>query len=141
MFTKCLQAWVLAYEKPLCKFGFIDKLFSVVEGSHSQRNSLYVFCISFRFLPLPLSCFSPFLLVHPVVLYGSEKDNFGKGNHLAEDEPDVNHLDVRGGGQALHLADKDGGQHQHGGQVHTQSRLKEKGLEEGGGKGDRNENE
>ena len=50
--------------------------------------------------------------------------------------PDVNHLDVRGGGQALHLADEDGGHHQHGGQVHTQGRLKEERLEEGGGKGD-----
>ena len=30
---------------------------------------------------------------------------------------------------------EDGGHHQHGGQVHTQSCLKEEGLEEGGGKG------
>ena len=33
-------------------------------------------------------------------------------------KPDVNHLDVRGGGQALHLGDKDGGHHQHGHHVH-----------------------
>ena len=39
-----------------------------------------------------------------------------------EDEPDVNHLDVRGGGQALHLADEGGGHHQYGGQVHIQGR-------------------
>ena len=76
------------------------------------------------------------LLVFSVVLHSSEKNNLSKGNHLAEDKPDVDHLDVRGGGQALHLADEDGGHHQHGGQVHTQGRLKEEGLEEGGGKGD-----
>ena len=56
---------------------------------------------------------------------------------MAKDQPDVNHLDVRGGGQALHLAHEDGGHHQHGGQVHTQGCLKEERLEEGGGKGDR----
>ena len=49
---------------------------------------------------------------------------------------DVDHLDVRGGGQALHLADEDGGHHQHGRQVHTQGSLEEEGLEEGGSKGD-----
>ena len=80
-------------------------------------------------------------IIPSVVLHSSEENNLSKGNHLAEDKPDVNHLDVRGGGQALHLADEDGGHHQHGGQVHAQGRLKEEGLEEGGGKGDRNENE
>ena len=54
-----------------------------------------------------------------VVLHSGEDDDLSKRNHLAEDEPDVNHLDVGGGGQALHLADEDGGHHQHGGQVHT----------------------
>ena len=44
--------------------------------------------------------------------------------------------DVRGGGQALHLADEDGGHNQHGGQVHTQGCLEEERLEEGGGKVD-----
>ena len=50
-----------------------------------------------------------------MVFHGSEKYDLSKGNQLAEDEPDVNHLDVRGGGQALHLADEDRGHHQHGG--------------------------
>ena len=71
-----------------------------------------------------------------VVLHGSEKNDLGEGNHLAKDEPDVNHLDVGGGGQALHLANEDGGHDQHGGQVHAQGCLKEERLEEGGGKGD-----
>ena len=56
---------------------------------------------------------------------------------VTENQPDVDHLDVRGGGQALHLADEDGRHHQHRCQVHTQGCLKEEGLEEGGGKGDR----
>ena len=76
-------------------------------------------------------------MIPSMILHGCEEDNLSKGNHLAEDEPDVDHLDVRGGGQALHLADEDGGHHQHCGQVHTQGCLKEEGLEEGGGKGDR----
>ena len=44
-------------------------------------------------------------------------------------------------GQALHLADEDGGHHEHGGQVHTQGCLKEEGLEKGGGVGDHHEEE
>ena len=62
-------------------------------------------------------------------------DGANKRIELAKDQPDVNHFYVRGGGQAFHLADKDGGHHQHCGQVHTQSCLKEEGLEEGGGNG------
>ena len=75
-------------------------------------------------------------IIPSVVLHGSEKNDLGEGNHLAKDEPDVNHLDVGGGGQALHLANEDGGHDQHGGQVHAQGCLKEERLEEGGGKGD-----
>ena len=45
-------------------------------------------------------------IIPSVVLHSSEENNLSKGNHLAEDEPDINHLDVRGGGQALHLADE-----------------------------------
>ena len=76
------------------------------------------------------------IFIVSLVLHGSEKNNLCKGDHLAEDEPDVDHLDVRGGGQTLHLADEDGGHHQHSGQVHAQGCLKEEWLEEGGGKGD-----
>ena len=48
---------------------------------------------------------------------------------MAQDQPDINHLDVRGGGKALHLADEDGSHHQHGGQVHAKrAASKKKGL-------------
>ena len=73
-------------------------------------------------------------IIPSVVLLGSKENNLSKGNHLAKYEPDVDHLDVRGGGQTLHFTHKDSGHYQHGGQVHTQSSLKEERLEEGGGK-------
>ena len=59
-----------------------------------------------------------FLLVPPV-LHGGEQDHLHEGDQLAEDQPDVQHLDHRGGRQPLHLAHEDRGHHQHGGQVHT----------------------
>ena len=84
-------------------------------------------------------CFVKCIL--PLVLLGCENNDLSKGNHLAEDEPDVNHLDVGGGGQALHLADEYGGHHEHRGQVNTQGCLKEERLKEGGGVGDHHEEE
>ena len=75
----------------------------------------------------------------PKELQGCYEHHFNKWNQLAEDEPVVDHLGGRGGGQALHLADEDGGHHQHGGQVHAQGCLKEEGLKEGGGIGDHHE--
>ena len=82
-----------------------------------------------------------FLCVYSVVLHCGEEDDLSKGNHLAENEPDVDHLDVGGGGQALHLADEDRRHHQHGRQVHAQGGLKEEGLEEGGGECDSQQKE
>ena len=35
------------------------------------------------------------LIIIPEILYGSEKQHLDKGNQLAENEPDVDHLDVR----------------------------------------------
>ena len=78
-------------------------------------------------------------MVVSLILHGCEEDHLGEWDHLTENQPDVDHLDVRGGGQALHLADEDGGHHQHGGQVHAQGCFKEEGLEESGGKGDSSE--
>ena len=75
-------------------------------------------------------------IIPSVLLHSSGKYNLRKGNNLAEDKPEGNHLDVRGGGQVLHLADEDGHHHQHGGQVHTEGRLKEERLEESGDKSD-----
>ena len=65
--------------------------------------------LSISFLPIRIIC--------PLVLHSSEKDNFSKRHHLAKNKPDINHLNIRSVGQALHLADKDCGHHQHGGQV------------------------
>ena len=60
-------------------------------------------------------------------------------SHLAEDQPEVDHLGVGGEGQLLHDADEDGRHDQHRRQVHAQAGLKEEGLEEGGGEGDGHE--
>ena len=59
-----------------------------------------------------------------MILHSSEQDNLNKRIDLAKDQPDVNHLDVRGGGKALHLAHEDGGHHQH----HLKAAPKKKGL-------------
>ena len=56
-----------------------------------------------------------------------------KRNQLSKDKPDVDHLDIGGGGQRLGHADEEGGQHQRRGQVHRHHRLEEEGLEEVGG--------
>ena len=77
----------------------------------------------------------------PEEFQGCYEHHLNKWNQLAEDEPVVDHLGGRGGGQALHLADEDRGHHQHGGQVHAEGRLEEERLEEGGGKGDGDEEE
>ena len=69
------------------------------------------------------------------------KDHLGEGNQLAEYQPEVDHLWIGGEGQLLHHADEDGRHHQHRCQVHTQGGLKEERLEEGGGKGDHEEEE
>ena len=52
---------------------------------------------------------------------------------MREYEPDINHLDIGGGGQRLGHADEEGGQHQQRGQVHRHHRLEEERLEEVGG--------
>ena len=58
---------------------------------------------------------------------------FSKRNKLSKDEPDVNHLDIGGGGQRLGHADEEGSQHQQRGQVHCDLSLEEERLEEVGG--------
>ena len=75
-------------------------------------------------------------LALPQELHGSEKHHLGEGNQLAQDQPDVDHLDVRGGGQPLHLANEDGGHHQHVCEVDAQACFEEARLEEGCSKGD-----
>ena len=78
-------------------------------------------------------------LIVSEVFHGSLENDLREGNQLAEDEPVVDHFGVGGGGQALHLADEDCRHHQHGGQVHTEGRLKEESLEKGRGKSDQRE--
>ena len=75
-------------------------------------------CLNLRTLFF-LFCFDLFPLIFSEIFLDSKKQHLGEGNQLAEDQPDVDHLDVSGGWQALHLAEKDGGHHQHGGQVHV----------------------
>ena len=59
-----------------------------------------------------------------------------EGDQLAEDEPDIDHLQVGCSGQPAHHAGEDSGHDQHVGQVHSQGSLEVDRLEEGGGKGD-----
>ena len=70
------------------------------------------------------------------VLHCSEKHHLDERQELRENKPHIDHPDVGGGGQALHLADEDGRHDQHGGQVDTQGGLEEERLEEGGAVGD-----
>ena len=66
----------------------------------------------------------------------SSEDDLKEGDNQAEDQPDVNHLHVRGGGQLLYLAGEDGGHHQHNGQVDLSCITKELLVKEDGGKAD-----
>ena len=56
--------------------------------------------------------------------------HLNEGHKLADQEPDVEQLEVGGGWQDLPHVDDDCGQHQHGGQVHTQGSFKEGWFEE-----------
>ena len=56
--------------------------------------------------------------------------HLNEGHKLADQEPDVEQLEVGGGGEDLPHVDDDGGQHQHCGQVHTQGSFKEGRFEE-----------
>ena len=56
--------------------------------------------------------------------------HLNEGNKLTDQEPDVEQLEVGGGWQDLPHVDDDRGQHQHGGQVHTQGSFKEGWFEE-----------
>ena len=56
--------------------------------------------------------------------------HLNKWHELTDQEPDVEQLEVGGGGEDLPHVDDDRGQHQHGGQVHTQGSFKEGWFEE-----------
>ena len=59
----------------------------------------------------------------------SMKKNFHKRKQQGEQKPIVNHLDIRGLGQAAGHADEHGDKHQHAGQVHCYHSFKEEGFE------------
>ena len=61
---------------------------------------------------------------------------FKERNGERGDEPDVDHLDVGGLGQAVGHGDEHGGEHQHAGQVDRHHGLEEERLVEVGGVGD-----
>ena len=56
--------------------------------------------------------------------------HLNKWHELTDQEPDVEQLEVGGGWEDLPHVDDDRGQHQHGGQVHTQGSFKEGWFEE-----------
>ena len=58
--------------------------------------------------------------------------HLNEGNQLADDQPDVKHLEVGGVGEDLPHVDDDRCQHQHRRQVHPQGRFKERRFEEHG---------
>ena len=69
-------------------------------------------------------------------LDGCSEDDFEEGDNQAEDQPDVDELHVRGGGQLLYLAGEDGGHHQHDGQVHSNDIAEQVLVKEDGDQGD-----
>ena len=66
----------------------------------------------------------------------SSQDDLKEGDHQTGDQPDVDHLHVRGGGQLLNLAGEDGSHHQHDGQVHSNDITKQVFIKEDGGEDD-----
>ena len=57
-------------------------------------------------------------LADPEDVHPSIEQNLCKGDQLDKYEPNINHLDIGGGWQALGHTDEQCGQHQEGGQVH-----------------------
>ena len=97
---------------------------------------LFLLCVFFVFVHFLFANIIANNFSLPEVLHCSEKHHLNERQELGKNKPHVDHPDVRGGGQALHLADEDGRHDQHGGQVHAEGGLEEEGLEEGGGVGD-----
>ena len=68
----------------------------------------------------------PVLVCASKRLRGGDEENLNERNELAEDEPDVDVLDVGCLRQGLHHRNENCRQDQHVGEVHSQGRLKEK---------------
>ena len=70
------------------------------------------------------------------MLNDGDKYCFYEGDQHAEDEPDVNHLDVRGRRKLRDLGGEDGEEEEHQGEVHSYHSLKVFPLELGGDEGE-----
>ncbi len=70
----------------------------------------------------------PAFLISQAVNVGVKED-LQEGHEQIEDEPDVYHLHVRRGGEAVEDADEEGGQDEKGGQVHSNNGFEKEGFE------------
>ena len=52
------------------------------------------------------------------------QENYDERKKEIEEEPDINHLHVGGGGEVVAHADEHGRQHQHAGEIHSNYSLK-----------------
>ena len=64
--------------------------------------------------------------VHPTGVHPSVKQHLDEGDHQGEDEPDIHHLHIGGGGKGARDTDKESCQHQEGSQVNSHNSFKEK---------------
>ena len=71
-----------------------------------------------------LSILTDSVQIHPCV------KNLNKRNHLGKDEPNINHLHIGSGGEALGDTDEEGGEDKEGGQVDSHNCFKEEVFEE-----------
>ena len=106
---------------PCPSFGILPKVFNMGTQQFLHILSSEISGSRSKTAVLPSS-----VLLYPACNIQLKWEEQCKWNHLAMDKPDVNHPDVGGGGQALHLVDEDGGHRQHCGQGHTQGCLKKK---------------
>ena len=70
------------------------------------------------------------ILRYSVKVHVGVKKNLHKRNHLCKDQPNINHLHIGRGGQALGHADEERGEDQERGQVHSNHCFKKEILEE-----------
>ena len=89
-------------------------------------------CLSFIFNFRPKYFVMVTVVMNPVlphIVNPTSQQNIYEGDEKGGQEPELNHLDVGGEGEAGHHRDEHTGQHQHYGQVHSYCRLKVEGFE------------
>ena len=74
-----------------------------------------------------------------VTLHDGLKEHLDEGNELSKYEPEIDHLDVGGGGKLVHGSSEDCGHHQHYSQIHRYDRFEIEGVEKHRYKGDEDE--